>query len=248
MELQATIVDYWNEGAKGYSGYIQDELKCFKAKAWTDIILEKFPQEKKLNILDVGTGPGFFSIILSKAGHSVTGIDCTKNMLEEARANAVEQGAFPSFLLMDSHSLKFHDNSFDLIVNRNVTWTLNNPEKAYKEWFRVLKKGGRLIIFDANWHLFYFDEELKKDVENSQDEYRKKFGEPFVSCRNRKTEEYAPKTPLANIHRPEWDLNALKNVGFSQIQAEEDVTERVYDEGEKLLYRDTPMFKIEAVK
>ena len=50
------------------------------------------------------------------------------------------------FLKMDSHALSFEDNTFDLLINRNVTWTLYDPEKAYKEWYRVLKPGGRLLI------------------------------------------------------------------------------------------------------
>ena len=47
---------------------------------------------------------------------------------------------------MDSHQLSFDDNTFDLLINRNVTWTLYDPEQAYKEWYRVLKPGGRLLI------------------------------------------------------------------------------------------------------
>ncbi|MEW9080452.1 hypothetical protein [Terrisporobacter glycolicus] len=31
------------------------------------------------------------------------------------------------FYIMDSHILEFEDNYFDLIVSRNVTWTLYNP-------------------------------------------------------------------------------------------------------------------------
>ena len=36
-----------------------------------------------------------------------------------------------------------------MIVSRNLTWNLPHPEMAYKEWLRVLKKGGRLLNFDA---------------------------------------------------------------------------------------------------
>nr|WP_269849318.1 class I SAM-dependent methyltransferase [Methanosarcina horonobensis] len=48
-------------------------------------------------MLDVGCGPGFFSIILSQAGHQVTGVDCAAGMLERARLNAEFSGVSPNF-------------------------------------------------------------------------------------------------------------------------------------------------------
>lgn len=75
--LKKDIVERWTESADGYSWYIQRELECFKRKAWTDMILGN-ETKAKMKILDIGTGPGFFSIILSEKGHIVTGIDCTE--------------------------------------------------------------------------------------------------------------------------------------------------------------------------
>ena len=48
----------------------------------------QLPQGSPLNILDVGTGTGFFAILMAKLGHKVTGIDLTPAMLEEAAAMA----------------------------------------------------------------------------------------------------------------------------------------------------------------
>ena len=44
-----------------------------------------------------------------------------------------------------------------MIVSRNVTWTLYDPIHAFKQWHHVLKPGGKLVIFDANWHLHQFE-------------------------------------------------------------------------------------------
>ena len=72
-------------------------------------------------------------------------------------------------------------NSFDVIVNRNVTWTLENPKDAYKEWMRVLKPGGSLIIFDACWYLWNYDKDLEKSIEKMKRGLRRNTAEGFIS-------------------------------------------------------------------
>ena len=135
--IKEAITDRWENSANGYDTYIQGEINTFKEKGWRDLILSEFEQDK-LNILDIGTGPGFFSLILSKEGHKLTGIDCSKEMIEVAKKNCKNTDS--EFYVMDSHKLDFSDNSFDIIVCRNVTWTLYNPKKAYKEWTRSKKR------------------------------------------------------------------------------------------------------------
>ena len=159
--IQNEIKQYWEGEAQAYSDSIKEELLSFKKQAWLDLILEYAPQKKDLKILDIGTGPGFFSVILSEAGFDVTAIDCTENMLHEAEGNLKAAGVSAKLKLMDSHKLDFPDNEFDLIINRNVTWTLHDPKAAYREWYRVLKEGGRLLIFDSNFAHRFVDDELE---------------------------------------------------------------------------------------
>ena len=71
---------------------------------------------------------------------------------------------------MDAQNLEFENNQFDVVISRNLTWNLENPVQAYKEWFRVLKTGGIILNFDANWYGYLYDEEKRmayeKDREN----------------------------------------------------------------------------------
>mgnify|MGYP000482475991 FL=1 len=48
-------------------------------------------------------------------------------------------------------NLEYEDESFDVVITRNLTWTLPDVDKAYKEWHRVLRKGGVLLNYDANY-------------------------------------------------------------------------------------------------
>lgn len=117
---------------------------------WSAELCSLLPK-RRLRILDVGTGTGYFAVLLGARGHEVTGIDLTPAMLDEARALADDRGVNARFEVMDAQSLSFPDNSFDAVVTRNLTWTLPEPEQAYAEWLRVLKPGGVLLNFDASY-------------------------------------------------------------------------------------------------
>ncbi len=73
-------------------------------------------------ILDVGTGSGFFPLLLKDLDAQITGIDLTPEMLEQARDAVKEQGASARFCrwMRNTWSLK---ESFDLLT-RNLTWNL----------------------------------------------------------------------------------------------------------------------------
>ena len=245
QEIQQIIEKYWTGSAKGYSELIKNELSSFLKDAWRNKILANAPKKERMNILDIGTGPGFFSVILGEAGHYMTAIDCTEKMLAEAKHNAAVAGVNANFYQMDSHSLNFPDNSFDLIVNRNVAWTLYDPPAAYREWQRVLRVGGRLIIFDANWGLYCFDEETERQNNKNAELYRKKYGEPPKT--NKVDEEYIDKMFLSNRQRPEWDIDTLKKMGFT-VSYEENVAGELWEEPQQLLYGATPTFMVVGEK
>ena len=91
---------YWQNG-EGYDRYIQSELSSFRKEAWKRQLRARLSAETPLDILDVGTGPGFFACILSEEGHRVTGIDASEGMLSCARKNAMALGVTPDFIKMD---------------------------------------------------------------------------------------------------------------------------------------------------
>ena len=196
--------------------------------------------------MDIGRGPGFFSIVLGELGHNVMAIDCTENMLEKAKKLAQSEDITADFLKMDSHALSFEDNTFDLLINRNVTWTLYDPEKAYKEWYRVLKPGGRLLIFDANWLLGYYREDIRKQNQENEKLFHEKYGSPWETG-GHGDESHILSLPMGKVDRPEWDKQYLEKIGF-QVTYEKSVIDELWGEDEKLIYGATPMFMIVAEK
>lgn len=54
--------------------------------------------------------------------------------------------------------------------------------------------------------------------------------------------------PLSGTKRPYWDVELFRSMGFGEVHAEFDLTERLWDEKERLLYGETPMFGVFATK
>ena len=234
----------WESG-EGYNSYITKELNSFRKDAWKRRILGHFGDKRPLDALDVGTGPGFFACILSEEGLNVTGIDQSAGMLEKARENAAKLNVSPVLRQMNVNELDFQDAAFDLVVSRNVTWTLQYPEQVYAQLCRVLKPGGTMLVYDANWHAHIYDPELMKKVLAREEAHFKKYGQREVVVNE--SMELLNTCPLTRIHRPEWDRAALEGLGM-RVTIEEDIGRYVYEQWEKELYAESPLFEICAVK
>lgn len=249
MELNNRIKNYWEGEAQGYSKAIEDELAGFARQAWPDLILEYAPRKDCLDILDIGTGPGFFPIVLSQAGHKVTGVDLTENMIELARHNLDREGVSAKLLTKDCQDLKFPDNSFDLVVCRNLTWTLDNPPRAYREWHRVLRPGGRVLIFDACWYLHLYDEKLNKAYQKKQEEVLFKYGRPIHQHTDQaEGDALSKKLYMSDKVRPQWDLNTLLGLGFVKVFADTSIGERISSERQRETNSIHPLFLVGGEK
>lgn len=236
---------YW-EDSIFYNSYVNNEFEDFRKGAWKKRILSHFSDPLKLLVLDVGCGPGFFSCILSEEGHIVTGVDQSSHMLKCAEENARKSRVRPKYINMDISSMAFPENSFDLIISRNVTWTLENPVQIYDLFYHYLKPGGLLLIYDANWHLPYYRPALMEKVRENERWYFETFHKEFKICDE--SADFFYELPLSNIERPEWDIAALNSAGFTGATADDTVGEILYTDWEKRLYSATPLFEIGAYK
>ena len=246
---------YWTHRAPSYGDVNRKELATAQRRIWTQTldvrIQARFPDRARssIRVLDVGTGPGFFAVILNALGYAVTAVDYTNAMLNEARLNAGEAAEHIHFHCMDAEKLGFADASFDVVVSRNLTWNLPHPERAYAEWARVLKPNGLLLNFDANWYGYLYDDKKREAYENDRKNVEKGSLDDHYLCTDiDRMEKIALQVPLSETKRPGWDVKVLEALGAAQIQVNEDIWQQVWSEEEKLNYGSTPMFMVEAVK
>lgn len=253
--LKEEIHAYWTQRAEGYSEYNQQEMADARRSMWKNKLLslleENFPGKnpEELKVLDVGTGPGFFALLLAEAGYQVTAADVTEEMLKEAKKNTGVFAEKITWKLSDAQKFELGDCEFDAVFSRNVTWNLENPGQAYEEWVRVLKPGGLLCNFDADWYGHLYDEEKRSGYEKDRQRVEEKNLEDYYTGTDiERMEAIARQVPLSRQKRPQWDVEALKNAGLTEVSCDTEVWKQVWTEEEIANNGSTPIFLLSGKK
>ena len=238
-ERKERIVHYWEKRSSDFLAHKREELHSAMAERWMKEIRAQLPAGERLRILDVGCGAGFFSVLLAKEGHRVTGVDLTPDMIENAKILAAEENADCEFIVMDAENVDFPDGTFDVVISRNLTWTLPHVRRAYRDWVRVLKKGGVLLNFDANYGLSDFT-----DVSSLPENHaHQTIGDDMM----RECEEIKRQLPISSYSRPAWDLETLGAMKLQEFAVDLGISNRIYLEKDAF-YNPTPMFMIRTRK
>jgi arsenite methyltransferase len=104
-------------------------------------------------LLDVGCGTGLLLEIQAKVVDSigrVEGVDFSNDMLDVARERCAD---LPQVNLQQgsAEALDFEDESFDALSCTQTLLYVKEMEKALREFYRVLKPGGRIAIIETDW-------------------------------------------------------------------------------------------------
>lgn len=134
----------------GYSNRLVNDFGLIKN------LVKKFNFE---TVLDAGCGSGIHSVILSKIGVDVIGLDASKEMLDLARANALKEGIELELIQEYYESMpNLWTDKFDgLLCMANSLVGVETGERlslAFKSFNRVLKPGGKAIIQLMNFVKF----------------------------------------------------------------------------------------------
>jgi SAM-dependent methyltransferase len=106
-------------------------------------LIEELKLPKTAAILEIGCSGGPLMQRLRNDGYTdLTGIDVSEPAIELAQARGVSNVS-----VMDGAALEFADARFDLVIASDVLEHIEDEDKALREWNRVLKPGGRMLVF-----------------------------------------------------------------------------------------------------
>jgi arsenite methyltransferase len=153
-------------------------------------------------VLDLGSGAGFDCFlaanIVGKTG-KVIGVDMTPEMVEKARENA-RRGGYQNveFRLGEIENLPAPDSSVDVIISNCVINLSPEKDRVFREAFRVLKPGGRLMVSDIVL-LSELPDSIKKSVA------------AYIGC-------------VAGASKKDEYLRHIKTAGFKEVTIVDETT------------------------
>jgi ubiquinone/menaquinone biosynthesis C-methylase UbiE len=124
--------------------------------------------EKGEVVLDLGSGAGLDAFLAAKAvgkRGKVIGVDMTPEMIAKARNNAKRLRIKNiEFRLGDIEKLPVDSESVDVVISNCVINLAPNKDKVFREAYRVLKPGGRMMVSDIVTE-GKLPKEIREDVE-----------------------------------------------------------------------------------
>ena len=229
--IKEKVESYWTKRAESFFELRHDEIESEMSTRWLGEIKKLLPNKSRLNILDVGCGTGYFEVLLGREGHNVTGIDLTPEMIK--RANEMI-GIYKldsqkvKCQVGDAENLDFPEETFDVVITRNLTWTLPHPIKAYQEWYRVLKKGGVLINFDAEYAKGAHNLKSPENIAHSK----------IDDALKDECHDIYHMLTISSLNRPYWDECVLCRIGYKNVISDLSFGKRIFVEKDEFYIPD----------
>jgi SAM-dependent methyltransferase len=148
-------------GEKTMTKWHQDELFwqltepfIFPPEQWkraeraTASLIDLISPQPDAAVLDLGCGPGRFSLPFARRGYQVTGVDLTSSYLQEARERAAAEGLAVQFLAGDMRTFGA-SAAFDLVLNITTFGYFEDHQEnllVLRNTYDVLKSGGATVI------------------------------------------------------------------------------------------------------
>jgi SAM-dependent methyltransferase len=112
-------------------------------------LIELVPEDGQARWIDAACGPGVIARAMAGRVGSVSGVDLTPAMIEEAERRAGEEGIDNvGFTLGDATALDFADGSFDGAITRLSLHHIPAPGRVVAEMARVVRPGGWVVVSD----------------------------------------------------------------------------------------------------
>jgi ubiquinone/menaquinone biosynthesis C-methylase UbiE len=129
------------------------------------MMLTQLELRNGLRVLDVGCGIGDdvrdVARVIGNSGQMI-GVDFSGAMIAEAKKRYAAAGLPIEFIEGDAQHLTFPDASFDRCRTERMLMHLDDPEQALAEMVRVVRPGGKVVVFDFDWDTLFIDSPYKE--------------------------------------------------------------------------------------
>lgn len=132
---------FWRKYFKVYDAL--NELYPYQDLAST--IVDRLKVQKGESVLDVGSGTGNIAMLVKQKGGRVFGIDISLEGVEAHRKKDPKAELIVGDVTLE---LPYADLSFDKVYSNNMLYTISREkrENVFRELYRVLKPGGKIVI------------------------------------------------------------------------------------------------------
>ena len=151
---------YWSRFAQGYDEGVDYIVGTFLQQE----IARRLSEERDLgDVIEFGCGTGYFTKAIARNAESVIATDLSDEMVEVA---GIRLGAFRNVSVRkaDCENASFPSDMFDTVFMANVIHFLRNPSRALQESYRILKRGGLLLLVDYTGYSMKWSEKMKLGV------------------------------------------------------------------------------------
>ena len=204
MSDKLSIDEVEKLGYYDFMGYMGIPFFNIGGFASIDRLAELCQITGETRVLEIGCGTGANACYLAeKYGCNVMSIDIAEYMVQQATKRAAEIGLTDraTFKVGDAYHLDFPDATFNTVITVFVSQFLD-PTKAFQEFVRVLKDGGRLGVNEM-YRAENMPPEIRLNVDDNEKAFSKLTQLPFT------------------LRSPETWRKAFESAGFDAIKLEE---------------------------
>lgn len=214
-QMKLDIAHVWDISSETYDdkeGHgIHSEIE---KEAWKTLFKSLLPWSR-LEILDVGCGTGEIGLLFAELGHHVTGLDLSEKMLSKAREKSSLKMYDITLKKGDAEDPLFEAETFDVVVSRHLLWTLPHPDTAIKNWKKLLKKEGVLIVIDGLYNGGLIDRKVRQFISD----LLTLLVERKYPMRRQYSSEIKNKLPNPNGVPPKETIEYFRKAGFKNVKS-----------------------------
>lgn len=173
---------------------------------YTDYLIKQIKAEGNEHTLEVAAGTCICGRALAPYVKDVICLDLTEEMLEQGKKLAERNHIQNiSFVTGNAMKLPYDDGSFDLVITRLSLHHFTEPQKLFSEMQRVLKSGGKLVV----WDMEATTEELREvddTIEKMRDDSHTRIlsREEFVTLYRDEFDLQVKETTLVPVNLQSW--------------------------------------------